>query len=588
MPVCLCDGDVYVLREWGEIARGQILVFFLDGHREDILALYDEDNQYCGIITYKSLLESSDISGAVFREKLFLEDGFWHEAQNLVQNYKDRVIPVFNRNMEMLYFVKYERKLAETWQKLSELRVRVDSVLWKELKYYKKHIHIKGINDVLYYLREWLLSLEVDVSVEGEEWEHFGIEQTICTDENAIVVDKGCKWIDLLFSEYYTQYLRDDVLALEQLLQKTYVDQTEKKDKVMFYISIHSHFVDSIMPLILRYLQSPKKCIVVFPVNAMEWIIYEGRENIRRMVKIIKSIEAAGGACYSGLEPGLYSEKYSVCYLCSEYSGRLPIGLRKASRYVVALQTSALYTHCYRIKGRFEENFSDEAREEIDYLVASEYIAEWICERDQRWDKKILRLGYPKLDKLYNILMGTPEIPEEWKEKVSGKKVFLFTWIDESWMDSLSKEDDVVAIWRPHPVFLATVNGRSSVKNIVNKYDNVIIDNMLSYYVAFKISDALITNQVCSVIVNYLYTEKPVCFYDNNEKYYRQCEVDYRQETWYKSAYIASDGVGVMEFVKMIRNGEDSNKEELAVFRRQVVHDFDGRVCDRIYDYFEK
>ena len=51
MPVCLCDGDVYIIENHEEFDRRWALSFFLNGHVQDYLLLYDK-----GIITYSSLL----------------------------------------------------------------------------------------------------------------------------------------------------------------------------------------------------------------------------------------------------------------------------------------------------------------------------------------------------------------------------------------------------------------------------------------------------------------------------------------------------------------------------------------------------
>jgi hypothetical protein len=324
--------------------------------------------------------------------------------------------------------------------------------------------------------------------------------------------------------------------------------------------------------------------VVVLP--ALDAIAERGRKSVREMTKLIEKLETAGAKCRSVKEPGLYGQQYAVCYLCSEYSDELPLEVKKIVQYVVSLQTTAIYTHMYYVKGRFENCFSEQARDGVDYLVASEYIANWICEREPAWEEKILRFGYPKLDNLYHAIKSEPDIPEEWKQKIDGKKVFLFTTyeMEQSWLDFFAGEKDKIAIWRPHPLAMENINWRKTAEKIGEKY-NIIMDFQLSYYASFRISDAHIGQAITSVNVNYLYTGKPACSYDPGKD--EELVIDFRQEAWYKSMYIASEEKDVLQFIKMVERGEDVLSEEQRQCRERVVKHFDGEVCNRIYDYIE-
>lgn len=483
--------------------------------------------------------------------------------------------------------VKKEKELQEMKnkkKKLDELKMRVDKKILSTFNCYKKNIHIKGKNDLLSSLREWLILLGIEVSVEGNEWSQIGLEESSCPDPDAIIVDSECQWIDELYQEYFDIYLKENMIEFEKIIHKTYECSAKQQQNILFFIASYVYFLDSISPLIFRYLQSSKRCVIVFPVHAMKDIIYQGHENLEKMINMLKRIEAAGGECYGGNEHGLYLDRYELCYLCSEYSGRLHRGLRAASKYVVSLQTTALYTHCYWVKGSFEETFSDNAKEEIDYLVASDYIADWICKKDAAWDKKIIRVGYPKLDLLYHAITDDIEIPESWIEKTDGKKVILFTGLEEYCLKIFAREE-MITLWRMHPIWRAHINTKKYVEKMMDKYNNIILDTRVSYYEAFKLSDALVGCEgVSSIFANYLYTEKPICLYSHNE---REFVIDYRKEAWYNSAYYAADQGGVDDFIKMVLSGQDSEKNKKDFYRRQVVNHFDGEVSNRIYNYFE-
>lgn len=179
------------------------------------------------------------------------------------------------------------------------------------------------------------------------------------------------------------------------------------------------------------------------------------------------------------------------------------------------------------------------------------------------------------------MMINKPDVPKEWEKKIVGKKVFLFTAIEETWLDRLINKEWVI-IWRPHPQIMQ--KNRGKIKSIKEKYSNIIVDDMLAYYAAFKVSDALVSRWISSIMVNYLYTGKPVCFLDNsNEK----PVINFRREAWYKSLYAVRDEEEMFSFLEMVSYGGDWGKLELAEYRQEVVSNFDGKVCDRIYDYFQ-
>ena len=586
MAVCLCDAEVYVVENAERLKRNYVLSFFMNDHTDDYLLLYDENANYIGIITYKSLLSSIDLEGAIIKDKLFVEeDDFWGKAHNLLENEEGReCVPVFNRSMELLYLAKYDVELTEAWRQLCELKDYFDNKMWINFEHYEKQVHIKGLNDVFWELRKWLILLGVEVSVEGEQWKQFGIEEGSCRKKDIVIAD-FC-WLNDLYLEWH-KWLDEYSLTLKKMLDIPCINENEGKEKVLFYLPPFPDFVDSISPLIERYLQSEKECILVF--TSIENIINKGTVWIDKMVKSIEKLKAAGARFYDINERALFCGEYFICFLCSEFSGRLPLELRKLSKYVVALQTTALYMHMYQIEDRYDMVFSEQARRELDFLVTSDYMADWICQRNKKWDEKILRFGYPKMDALYYQLKKEPDIPERWKSMIGNKKVYLFTTysMEQSWLELFEDEkESKIAIWRPHPLSWARTEEREKIKQISETYD-IIIDDMPSYYVAFQISDALIASLHSSVMVNYLYTGKPICTH-GGKKTYQQAVIDYKEELWYKCAYNVVSDKEVLDFVKMVDCNEYSLQEEQIEYRRRIISNFDGEVCNRIYTYFEK
>lgn len=111
------------------------------------------------------------------------------------------------------------------------------------------------------------------------------------------------------------------------------------------------------------------------------------------------------------------------------------------------------------------------------------------------WEKKILGLGSPKIDKVLKSKAEDFEIPEEWmrlltKPDGSRKKVILYNTSGKALLQHKEKMlrkmeyvfrifqenvDDVVLLWRPHPLVRATIEAMhpqiwEEYKKIVEQY----------------------------------------------------------------------------------------------------------------------
>lgn len=108
------------------------------------------------------------------------------------------------------------------------------------------------------------------------------------------------------------------------------------------------------------------------------------------------------------------------------------------------------------------------------------------------WEKKILGLGSPKSDKVFNTKKEDLKIPEEWLkmiEKPDGKwkkVVFYNTGVsilltyNEKMLDKIQSvfelfkknQDRVVLLWRPHPLMKATI--ASMRPQLLEEYERIV------------------------------------------------------------------------------------------------------------------
>ncbi len=153
------------------------------------------------------------------------------------------------------------------------------------------------------------------------------------------------------------------------------------------------------------------------------------------------------------------------------------------------------------------------------------------------FDTKLLGLGSPKIDKVFEVAKEEYEIPSDWKNIItksdgtSKKIIFFNTTISmflgynevkiEKLKDTLryfkTIKDDVALLWRPHPLTGTTLISMrpklaAEYKDIVNEYKKEnwgIFDESSDMYKAISISDAYYGDN-SSVAVLYLKTGKPV------------------------------------------------------------------------------
>lgn len=153
------------------------------------------------------------------------------------------------------------------------------------------------------------------------------------------------------------------------------------------------------------------------------------------------------------------------------------------------------------------------------------------------WDNKILGLGSPKIDKVLNTKKEDLEVPQEWLrviEKPDGswkKIVFYNTSVgallqhNEKMLQKMASvfkifkenQDEVVLLWRPHPLIKATVESMRpqlwiEYDRLVKKYQEEgwgIYDDSSDIDRAIALSDAYYGDG-SSVVQMYQQTGKPV------------------------------------------------------------------------------
>ena len=172
-----------------------------------------------------------------------------------------------------------------------------------------------------------------------------------------------------------------------------------------------------------------------------------------------------------------------------------------------------------------------------DYIVIqSESMLDYYDERVPR--EKFLPFGSPKFDSVIGKCNNPPEPPEEWKEKMEGKRVFFYNTSLQGMLndpkafmkkmvyvfDIFRDRKDVCLLWRPHPLFESTLESMEPdflpiFRDIRDKYiaeDWGIYDTTPCIEDTIALCDVYIGDAGTSVTSLFGVAGKPVFILNNN------------------------------------------------------------------------
>lgn len=253
------------------------------------------------------------------------------------------------------------------------------------------------------------------------------------------------------------------------------------------------------------------------------------------------------------------------------------------------------------------------ANQNADLIICQSERMKKIYEEIGYPSEKILAYGSPKIDAVINSGITREDIPEEWKQKIGNKKVFLLNThlsyfptsslntgktgdyavrFHEEIAKAFLNRDDCALIWRPHPLLKNMLEGRfnqcleyvNGFEQRVRSANNGIVDELGDYFYSFACSDALISTW-SSLINEYMVTQKPVMIFQTraDEEVARNsplnCNVNY---------FRFGPGYQTFEsFRDNVINGIDSKYEMRMNEVEKAFSNLDGMAGKKIYDYLK-
>lgn len=358
----------------------------------------------------------------------------------------------------------------------------------------------------------------------------------------------------------------------------------ENKYEVAFFESVFAYFVEAGKPLIEEYLSKNEKCILIWPkIDEVEWA-FAGEDNLRKILGVIDAFSKKGVCSISISNPAFNNCRIKYCFGMG-YDNTIPNGIEslKDSKRIM-IQTVPMRTHLYDVNltnGITKEKECGFA-EGMDYYIGSAYSCDYMETVNESWKPKVFRLGYPRMDQLYGCIHEKTQCPSEWLDYIEGKKVFFSTVVDPVELLPLFPKGSMrVLLWRPHPLKYQFTDYMELIKTYEKEY-SVILDFEPNYYTASAVSDALISNVQVSLNLNYLYYQKPILLVRTEQQ-----TGDYEIQAWYKAMYHAETTEEIERFIQMVERGEDTERDKLKPYRDYMTQHFDGKVCERIYDFLK-
>ncbi len=245
---------------------------------------------------------------------------------------------------------------------------------------------------------------------------------------------------------------------------------------------------------------------------------------------------------------------------------------------------------------------------DIDYYIFDRLMYEEIA-GSGIVNEKLVKLGNPKFDGIYNALNKPRTLPEQWS-KLKGKRIYLWT-TDHVYksgnvtFDLYAKQifhyfeenQECALIFRPHPIYFQelmrdhvwTKEDIAAFRQYFKASANMVWDEYPDYSLSYSLADAILLDVNCGILVSALTIRKPMCILRRFDG--RACEI-YHPDLAAR-LYMAQDTDECMDFLNMVRDGKDVKKEMREEAFAKYIGDFDGRNGQRIKDfiaekYFEK
>ncbi|MBU5488410.1 adenylyltransferase/cytidyltransferase family protein [Clostridium sp. MSJ-8] len=179
--ICFYDRKVHFISQ-AELNRSKLFLFLIqEENMEDVIVVYDENSEFLGIVTYKTLLHSKNKNSVELqKEYIIASENIFQDANKIFDNKDLEILPVFNNNGDLLTFCYSSEKGIEYYfleSVIHALEEKKDNLFINDLYPNVSCVYIYDLNEWAYRLYKILINRNFPVVVIGSRWKQiFNIE----------------------------------------------------------------------------------------------------------------------------------------------------------------------------------------------------------------------------------------------------------------------------------------------------------------------------------------------------------------------------------------------------------------------------
>ena len=177
-----CDKEVCCVPE-NELNRQELLTYFMNGHRHDLVCVMEQSGEFVGMVTYASLL-GKDIKEAVKTEYVILDGSIWEKGRRYFRDCERvfgemLILPVLDREHRLLCFAWEDDdadRECRMLDELTQLQLRGCNVLnFRDVYPQFDCVTVHECNELAYLFVKYLEMIGVPVKVTGPLWEELQV-----------------------------------------------------------------------------------------------------------------------------------------------------------------------------------------------------------------------------------------------------------------------------------------------------------------------------------------------------------------------------------------------------------------------------
>lgn len=242
-----CDKEVFCI-SFNEMNRSELLCYFLNGHLDEPVCVFDSRGLYLGYITYYMLLKNSDTENAILREKIILDQNIWKNARLFFAVHgKDSgeytLLPIIDDKRQLICFAYEDDDANRELRMLRELQEHTSALQFADIYPHIQSVKISGFHELAYFFAKYLRKQGISVLTEGELWETFfrsDKEEVLDYKTMTIYAEgtwgKTADWMDQLLRSVSVEFECIDHIYEENIRKGKVKDADWSSEKLINYL----------------------------------------------------------------------------------------------------------------------------------------------------------------------------------------------------------------------------------------------------------------------------------------------------------------------------------------------------------------